>query len=264
MDELIPINKATIGSEQVTAVNARDLHEFLGVGKKFASWFEERVEGFGFVEGVDYAVFPDFGKKSGGRPRKEYAITISMAKELCMVERNEKGKQARLYFIECERVAKQKTCMPALPDFTNPAIAARAWAEQYEAKLTAEKKVAVLENQIEEDKPKVAFAEHITSEGNSLTIQAAAKVLGYPQKKLFDFMRQKKWIFARGSAPYADHVQNGDMSFRYIDIQRSDGSLDPKPYAHILPKGLKRLYHMLREENLIERNPQIEMNFKGV
>ena len=261
MDELLPINKNIVAGEMIPTVNARQLHQFLGNKDKFSTWIKDRIDQFGFLANQDFVTFSESSEK--GRPRQEYALTISMAKELCMVERNDKGKQARLYFIECERIAKQKASMPALPDFTNPAIAARAWAEQYEARLTVEKKVTVLETQIEEDKPKVAFADHITADGNSLTIQAAAKVLGYPQKKLFDFMRQKKWIFARGSAPYAEHVQNGDMSFRYIDIQRSDGSLEPKPYAHILPKGLKRLYHMLREENLIERNPQVEMNFKG-
>lgn len=107
------IHDFELGGRQVRAVDARELHTFLRVGKKFADWFRERIAQYDFVEGVDFQcfeVFPETGKNpSGGRPTKEYAITIDMAKELSMVERNEQGKKARAYFIECERVAREAT-----------------------------------------------------------------------------------------------------------------------------------------------------------
>ena len=90
-------------------VSARNLHSFLEVGKVFRAWIQDRIEAFGFVEGQDYVVVeglsrPDLdASKSRPQTTKEYFLSIDMAKELSMVERNEKGKQARRYFIECEK-----------------------------------------------------------------------------------------------------------------------------------------------------------------
>ncbi len=100
MDTLIKIIEQ--GNKQV--VNAKELHQFLNIDTKFTMWIERRIEDYGFIENEDFEVFLKNGKNSkGGRPSKEYAITLDMAKELSMVERNEKGRQARRYFIECEK-----------------------------------------------------------------------------------------------------------------------------------------------------------------
>ena len=86
-------------------MDARRVHAWLGVGKRFASWIAERIEQFGFEEGTDFVVcFPNLeSEQRGGQNRIEYHLTLDMAKELCMVERNERGRLARKYFIECER-----------------------------------------------------------------------------------------------------------------------------------------------------------------
>lgn len=132
------IVNGNIGGATVQTVDARHLHAFLGVGKDFSTWIKDRIDQFGFVENQDFVVFTEIGENpSGGRPAKEYALALDMAKELSMVERNEKGKQARLHFIECERQAK--TLASAVPNFSDPAAAARAWADQYEARLLAER-----------------------------------------------------------------------------------------------------------------------------
>ena len=101
--ELIKLTKNEQGIE---TVNARELHEFLEVKSKFADWFKNRVSEFGFIENSDFVSLSKI-LESGGRSI-EYHISIDMAKELSMLERNDKGKQARLYFIECERIAKSK------------------------------------------------------------------------------------------------------------------------------------------------------------
>lgn len=86
------------------AVSARELHRFLEVGRDFSSWIKERIEKYKFTKNEDYQVFPNFGENpKGGRPTIEYALSLDMAKELSMVENNEKGKQARRYFIEVEK-----------------------------------------------------------------------------------------------------------------------------------------------------------------
>ena len=98
MQELIKVNKNDNGKE---TVNARELHKFLEVGKIFGAWINDRINQYGFVENEDYVVVSENGNNPlGGRPSKDYHIAIDMAKELSMIERNEKGKEARQYFID--------------------------------------------------------------------------------------------------------------------------------------------------------------------
>lgn len=109
MNELITINVDEYGKQ---SVSARELHEFLEVGKDFSTWIKDRINQYGFIENQDFLVFTGIGgNHTGGRPTKEYHLTIDMAKELSMVERNEKGKQARQYFIECERRLRAPVAM---------------------------------------------------------------------------------------------------------------------------------------------------------
>ncbi|PAV10410.1 phage antirepressor Ant, partial [Arsenophonus sp. ENCA] len=111
MQNLINIETKNINVELIQTVNTRDLHSFLEIGKDFSNWIKDRIKQYGFVEGDDFIIVENLSSpklasaKSRQRVLKEYAISINMAKELSMVERNEKGKQARQYFIECERKA---------------------------------------------------------------------------------------------------------------------------------------------------------------
>lgn len=104
---LIPLNTVELGGECVETVDARELHSFLEVSTSFKDWIRRRIEDYGFREDSDFCSF--LSESSGGRPAREYAVTLDMAKELSMVERSEKGREARRYFIECERVARSKT-----------------------------------------------------------------------------------------------------------------------------------------------------------
>jgi|GEM_PF-1748967 uncharacterized protein HI_1422 len=80
--------------------NAETLFKFLVINSKFADWIKNRITQYGFIENQDYIVKTTY---TGRRPRKEYFVTLDMAKELCMVENNDKGKEARRYFIKCEK-----------------------------------------------------------------------------------------------------------------------------------------------------------------
>jgi phage anti-repressor protein/phage regulator Rha-like protein len=103
------IQKGVIDGQMIQMVDARDLHHFLQVGKVFGAWITERVDQFNFLENQDFVVFSEIGKNpQGGRPTKEYGLTLGMAKELAMVERNDQGKRVRQYFIECERRANTR------------------------------------------------------------------------------------------------------------------------------------------------------------
>ena len=83
--------------------NVENLFCYLEVNSKFADWIKNRINQYDFIENQDYIIKEVF---TGRRPRKEYYVTLDMAKELCMVENNEKGRQARRYFIECEKRLK--------------------------------------------------------------------------------------------------------------------------------------------------------------
>ena len=93
------LSNQTIGAE-INSADARELHAFLNSEQEFANWIKNRITQYGFLENQDYIIKTTY---TGRRPRKEYFITLNMAKELCMVENNAKGKEARQYFIKCEQ-----------------------------------------------------------------------------------------------------------------------------------------------------------------
>ena len=109
MKELIKITE----KDGKKAVNARELHAFLESKQEFANWIKSRIEKYGFVENQDFESFDNIIKReTGATVRKDYVLSIDMAKELSMVENNEKGRLARKYFIECEKaVTKQSSLL---------------------------------------------------------------------------------------------------------------------------------------------------------
>ncbi|MBJ9210661.1 antA/AntB antirepressor family protein [Citrobacter freundii] len=110
--QLIPVFNGTISNEATLLCDARDLHSFLELGKDFSTWIRLRIAEYGFTENEDFILLPKSGeqrKGRGGHNRKDYHLTLDTAKELAMVERNEKGRQIRRYFIECEKKLRQDT-----------------------------------------------------------------------------------------------------------------------------------------------------------
>ena len=245
MTEIIALSAATIGGEEIQTVNARDLHAFLGVKTEFKDWIARRIKDFGFVENTDFCSF--LSESSGGRPSKEFSVSLGMAKDLAMVERNAKGKQARLYFIECEKIAKAKATAPALPDYPT---ALRQLASSLE-------KQAALEHQVAEDAPKVAFAERVEASYGDMLIREAAKTLGYPATHLFDWLRAHSWITMKNE-PYADRVKQGVLRPRVSNFTHPEKGLSVSITAHVTPKGLYRLYQALLKEGKVTRNERLE------
>lgn len=218
-----------IGGELVQTVNGRDLHRFLEVGKDFSTWIKDRVAQYGFSENTDYVVFPEIGENSkGGRPSKEYAVSIDMAKELAMVERNEKGKQARQYFIECERRAKNAVDPVAV--LNNPA-AMRGLLLSYS------EKVIELESRIEADKPKTQFFDQFMNADGLYGLQNAARALNC-RPNLFIRWLKEHYLFYQGGNLVA-RVQFIQMGIFEVKTTLVDDKV--RPQAFITPKGLKYL-----------------------
>ncbi|SET61102.1 Phage anti-repressor protein [Nitrosospira multiformis] len=210
MNELIKVEGCTVGNEAVQTVNARELHGFLGVGKDFSTWIRDRVEQYSFLENQDFVCSPVLGSEGrGGHNRKDYHLTLDMAKELSMVERNEKGKQARQYFLACEKRLKSLTVVPTLPDFTNPAIAARAWADEVEAKQAALV-------QLEAAKPSVEFVQKYAEAESTKCLGDVAKVLGQKPHAFSKRLAEDKVIFKRDGVwiPTQAHVDAGRFVVR--------------------------------------------------
>ena len=111
MNELIKLQSQTINGNAVETVSARELHTFLEVGRDFSTWIKDRISKYEFVENTDYIMLPKTGEleNKGLQGKIEYFVTLDMAKQLAMVENNEKGMQVRKYFIECEEKLREQT-----------------------------------------------------------------------------------------------------------------------------------------------------------
>lgn len=228
MNELIKIQ--TDGEGKKT-VNARELHDFLEIHTAFNDWITRRIKEYAFTDGEDFISI--LSKSTGGRPSKEYHISIDMAKELSMVERNEKGKKARQYFIECERRAKDP--MAALNDPT----AMRGLL------LTYSEKVIELEETVHDMTPKVAAFNRIATADGSLCITSAAKHLQVRPKELFKYLAEHRWIYRRPGnksyLAYQNRIQQGVMEHKVTTHINGDGIERIYEQARITPKGITRL-----------------------
>lgn len=123
MPNLIPFAQRFIAGTSTRTVSARHLHEFLDIKRDFSNWIKARIKQYRFQENLDYiSTLAKTGEleNKGLRVKKEYFLTLDMAKELAMVERNEKGDQARRYFLDCEKKlteSKQQNQIPQKPPY---------------------------------------------------------------------------------------------------------------------------------------------------
>lgn len=240
MNELI---KITIDGQGKQTVNARDLHEFLGSKQDFSTWIKNRINQYGFVENQDFVLLHKTVEQvSGAKHLTEYHLTIDMAKELSMVERTEKGKQARQYFIECERRAK------------DPMLALNDPSALRQVLLTYSEKVIALEETVQEQAPKVAALDRIATADGSMCITAAAKHLQVRPKDLFRYLAQNEWIYRRtgntGYLGYQRRIQQGRIEHKITTISHSDGNERVYEQVRITPKGLAILSGVFEEQKI--------------
>lgn len=187
MNELISLTQSAINGELQQTVSARELHAFLESKQDFSNWIKNRIEQYDFVENADYLLHKFMEQTpSGAKHKIEYYITLDMAKELSMVERNEKGKEARKYFIECEK--QLKSSMPTDPLLMIAHIAQQA----YEAKLLTQQ-VAHRQDSMEQTLKEVqAKQEALTDSSNFFSVLAFANLhdIGLTNGKLSALSRK--------------------------------------------------------------------------
>lgn len=227
MNELVKVNYE---SDRPT-VSARELYEFLEAGTKFQDWFP-RMCGYGFTEGADFNPLKIENVPSQNRERTyslmDYQLTVDMAKELCMIQRNEKGKQARAYFIQLEK------------DWNSPEkVMARALQ-------IANNKLHNLSAQIEQDKPKVTFANAVTASKTSILMGELAKLLKQNgidtgEHRLFDWMRKNGYLIRRSgtdyNAPTQRSMEMGLFEVKENTITHNNGSVSVTRTTKVTGKG---------------------------
>ena len=192
MNELIKITER----DGKQAVSARELYAFLEIQTPFTMWAERMFE-YGFTENVDYVSLSQKSEKpQGGRPQIDYALSISCAKEISMLQRNDKGKQARQYFIEAENKYRewQKSGGFQVPTSFREAL---LLAAQQQEKIEEQQK------QLAEQAPKVLFANAVEASQKSCLIGELAKILrqngvNIGEKRLFSWMREKGYLCSYG------------------------------------------------------------------
>ena len=156
------------------AVDAKELYQSLGLDiSNWSRWSAKNIAENPFaVQGVD---FLGFVMMTSGNKAQNYLLSIDFAKKLAMQVRTEMGERIRDYFLECERRTQQPVV--ALPDFTNPALAARAWADEYQAKQIAQEQLA-------EAQPKINFHDAVAASRTMMTVSDVAKKIGMTAQEL--------------------------------------------------------------------------------
>jgi anti-repressor protein len=206
---------------------------------------------------VEFIIQP-FQTKGGPQSREVAILTEDQAILLmAFMQNNEIVRKFKVSLVKAFRSVRdalakaQNRAFAQLPDFTNPAIAARAWADEVE-------KNQKLIEQAKADAPKVEFSEAVVASDAEMTITATAKVLGIGPRKFFDWLRLNGFLYKQANQATQDAINRGYMVVRFHSIQHDDG-VEQKAYPHVTGAGLFYFYGRLRKENLIQRNEKLEL-----
>lgn len=228
MNELIKINYET----ETPTVSARDLYTGLEIKSNFTTWFDCMSE-YGFEDTKDF--FPKKEESTGGRPAVDYEISVDMAKQICMIQRSEKGKQYRQYFLDLEKAWN-----------TPEQVFARALR-------MADKEIEKLKNNntglmedVQRMRPKEIFADAVSTSHTSILIGDLAKMLkqngvDIGQKRLFDWMREKGYLIKRKGADWNSPTQKamelGLFEIKESTVNNPDGSVRINKTTKVTGKG---------------------------
>lgn len=225
MNELINV---TLNDNHEPVVSGRQLHEALEVKTKYADWFNRMID-YGFAENQDFLLLKNEQQTGrGGHNKVDHIIKLDMAKEIAMIQRTERGKQVRQYFIQVEK------------DFNSPEkIMARAL-------LMADQKVHKLEAKIEADRPKVLFAEAVSASHTSILVGELAKLLkqngvDIGATRLFSWLRAHGYLIKRNgrdwNMPTQKSVEMGLIRVKETSITHADGHITVSKTPLVTGKG---------------------------
>lgn len=234
MNKLINV---TLNENHEPVVSGRQLHEALGVKTKYADWFNRMID-YGFTENQDFLLLKNEQQTGrGGHNKVDHIIKLDMAKEIAMIQRTDKGKEVRKYFIQVEK------------DFNSPEkIMARAL-------LMADKKIKLLESQnenllieLEEANKNADYLDLILQTKDSLTITQIAQDYGISARKMNQLLKQERiqrivngqWVL------YAKYLGKGYISSRTFDYMGKDGKIHSNVTTVWTQLGRRFLYDKLK------------------
>lgn len=233
-------------------VSARELHSYLGNKKQFADWMKHRITRYGLIENQDYVSYSPISEKPlGGRPEIDFALTLNAAKELSMVESTKRGKEARQYFIACEKKALQ----PQEPLSTIQILEIAVQAEKDRLALEEKNRQIESENEnlkttleinekiIEEQKPKVESFDTFISSEMVMNMEAAAKSLGKGRNKMFDFLRNVR-LLQPNKLPYQKYLNQGLFQVKQTTVTKGE-KVEYYQQTFVTPKGLDYIRKLL-------------------
>lgn len=223
MNELI---KVEVNEKQEPIVCARDLYEHLEIKDNYTDWFKRMIE-YGFAEGQDFIGF--YRESTGGRPSVDHHITIDMAKELCMIQRNERGKQARQYFIAVEK------------EYNSPEkLMARALQVSNKVLLEYKHKLQLMQ-------PKAEFHDAVVGSSDTIDMGQVAKVLncGIGRNKLFEILREKK-VLRENNEPFQKYCDRGWFRMVESKYQLPNGDTRINIKTVVFQKGVDGIRKILK------------------
>ena len=226
MDQLIPIDHRDDGT---VAVSMRNLHAGLNVGRDFTNWARQMFA-YGFDEGTDYTeVFAGSGENpSGGRPRRDWALTLDAAKEIAMIQRTERGQQVRRYFIAAEKELRERPLALTEEQIVHQALA-----------ITS-RKVKELEATVAAQAPKAEAFDTFMDADGCYSIGTVAKMLGMGQKRLFDELHARRVLIPTGhlrNTPYS-HLMHHFRVSAYTYENSKTGQAGTSYTTKVRPSGV--------------------------
>ena len=226
MNELINV---TLNDNQEPVVSGRQLHQVLGVKTQYTKWFERMTE-YGFAENQDYLAISQkrLTAQQNETTFKDHVLKLDMAKEIAMIQRTEKGKEVRQYFIQIEK------------EFNSPEKLMQR------ALLYANQNILKLETQLEEQKPKVIFANAVSASHTSILVGDFAKLmrqngLNFGQNRMFAWLRENGYLISRKgnswNMPTQKAMDLGLFEIKETTINHSDGHISINKTPKITGKG---------------------------
>jgi anti-repressor protein len=247
MDELVRIK---FENDQPTVLG-RDLHAALEVKTAYKDWFPRMCE-YGFVEGTDFSSF--LSESTGGRPGVDHELTIDMAKELCMIQRTEKGKQCRRYFLDIEKAWNSpEAVMARALQYANQQLS----QARHQNKLL-EGSIAVQHQQITEMKPKASYYDVVLNCKDLISTSAIAKDYGKSAIWMNRYLHEKGIQFKQGDIwlLYQKYAERGYTSTKTHSYLGTGGEQHTKVHTYWTQKGRLFIYELMKSGGIL---PQIEM-----
>lgn len=245
MNEVLKINYE---AEQPT-VSARELHEALGISKRFSAWFE--VNSKGFIAGQDFTSVLSGTVVNNGATREiqDYNISTEMAKHICLMSRTEKGMQCRQYFIDLEKAWNTpEQIMARALKMANHSIESLKGRCKFLGEQVVEQQQIITELQ-----PKANYVDMILQSKSLVTITQIAKDYGMSGRKLNKILKELKIQYKVGGqwVLYSKYQNGGYVHSRTIDITRTDGRADVTMQTEWTQKGRLFLYEELKKHGYV-------------